>query len=69
MAGKEFKEGLQLEHAYSILLAEAVASSVADRLNIDKTSILNPESGDNPAVKLALAETQIIQETKAYLAF
>ena len=36
-------------------------------MNIDKASILNPESGDNAAVKLALAETHIIQETKTYL--
>lgn len=43
-----------------------MASSVADRFNIDKNDILNPESGGNPAVKLALAETHIIQETKSY---
>ena len=36
-------------------------------MSIDKSEILNPESGDNPAVKLALAETHIIQETKTYL--
>jgi multiple RNA-binding domain-containing protein 1 len=44
-----------------------VASSIADRLNIDKAAILNPESGENAAVKLALAETHIIQDTKSYL--
>jgi len=36
-------------------------------MNINKADILNPESDDNPAVKLALAETHIIQETKSYL--
>ena len=36
-------------------------------MNISKSDILNPESGDNAAVKLALAETYIIQETKTYL--
>jgi multiple RNA-binding domain-containing protein 1 len=36
-------------------------------MNIEKSEILNPESGDNPAVKLALAETHIIQETQTYL--
>lgn len=36
-------------------------------MNIEKSEILNSESGDNPAVKLALAETHIIQETKTYL--
>lgn len=47
--------------------SDAVASSIAARMKIDKSEILNPESGDNPAVKLALAETHIIQETKTYL--
>ncbi|KAG6889211.1 hypothetical protein C0995_002671 [Termitomyces sp. Mi166 len=61
MAGKEFNWSLSLPQA------DAVASSIADRLNIDKASILNPEEGDNAAVKLALAETHIITETKAYL--
>lgn len=35
-------------------------------MNIPKSDILNPET-DNAAVKLALAETHIIQETKTYL--
>ncbi|RDB18321.1 Multiple RNA-binding domain-containing protein 1 [Hypsizygus marmoreus] len=61
MAGKEFNWSMLYMNS------DAVASSVADRLNIDKASILNPETGDNAAVKLALAETHIIQETKAYL--
>lgn len=43
-----------------------MVSSVADRLNISKADILNPESS-NAAVKLALAETHVIQETKSYL--
>ncbi|KAF8916989.1 hypothetical protein CPB85DRAFT_1481797 [Mucidula mucida] len=48
--------------------SDAVASSVADRMNIAKSEILNPDGGsDNAAVKLALAETHIIQETKTYL--
>lgn len=36
-------------------------------MDINKSDILNPDSGSNPAVKLALAETHIIQETKSYL--
>lgn len=35
-------------------------------MNISKADILNPDS-DNAAVKLALAETHVIQETKTYL--
>lgn len=41
-------------------------SSVADRLHLSKADVLNPES-DNAAVKLALAETHVIQETKSFL--
>ena len=40
-------------------------SSVADRMNISKADILSADS-DNAAVKLALAETHVIQETKKY---
>lgn len=43
-----------------------MVSSIADRLSISKADILNPESS-NAAVKLALAETHVIQETKSYL--
>src|SRR5712671_45151 len=46
--------------------SDAVLSSVADRLHISKSDILDPESSD-AAVKLALAETHVIQETKTYL--
>lgn len=48
-----------------------MASSIADRMNIPKADILNPDATDadstSAAVKLALAETHIIQETKNYL--
>ena len=40
---------------------------MADRLKISKGDILNPESGEDAAVKLALAETHVIGETKKYL--
>ncbi|GLB44335.1 putative RNA recognition motif containing protein [Lyophyllum shimeji] len=72
------KAGAAKEFNWSMLYmnADAVASSVADRLNIPKSSILNPDSessasasgGADAAVKLALAETHIIAETKSFLA-
>lgn len=46
--------------------SDAVVSSVADRMKMSKADILNPDS-DDAAVKLALAETHVIQETKKYL--
>lgn len=50
----------------SFTQSDAVLSSVANRMDISKSDILDPESPD-AAVKLALAETHIIQETKTYL--
>ncbi|CAG8467637.1 18241_t:CDS:2, partial [Acaulospora morrowiae] len=46
--------------------SDTIAESIAHRFNIKKSDILDPES-DNLAARLALAETHIIQETKAYL--
>ncbi|PWY95607.1 multiple RNA-binding domain-containing protein 1 [Aspergillus sclerotioniger CBS 115572] len=46
--------------------ADAVMSSVAERLGVSKADLLDPTSSD-AAVKQAHAETHVIQETKAYL--
>ncbi|CAO3639840.1 unnamed protein product [Cunninghamella echinulata] len=45
--------------------SDAIAESIADRLGIAKSELLNAEA-DNVAVRLALAETQIIAETKEF---
>ncbi|RAO74125.1 uncharacterized protein BHQ10_010137 [Talaromyces amestolkiae] len=45
--------------------SDAVMSSVADRLGVSKSDLLDPTSSD-AAVKQAHAETHVIQETKAY---
>ncbi|OAX43051.1 hypothetical protein K503DRAFT_232040 [Rhizopogon vinicolor AM-OR11-026] len=60
MAGREFNRSMLYMNS------DAVASSIADRMGIAKADILNPES-DDAAVKLGLAETHVIQETKSYL--
>jgi multiple RNA-binding domain-containing protein 1 len=44
---------------------DAVLSSVADRLGVSKSALLDPASTD-AAVKQAHAETHVIQETRAY---
>lgn len=46
---------------------DAVLASTADRLGVSKSELLDPTSTD-AAVKQAVAETQIIQETKSYFA-
>lgn len=45
---------------------DSVLSSIADRLGVSKSDILDPTSTD-AAIKQAHAETQIIKETKEYL--
>ncbi|KAG9046247.1 Multiple RNA-binding domain-containing protein 1 [Tulasnella sp. UAMH 9824] len=61
-AGKDFN------WAMLYMNSDAVVCSIADRMRISKADILNSENGaTNPAVKLALAETHVIQETKKYL--
>ncbi|KAL8811669.1 MAG: hypothetical protein Q9223_001491 [Gallowayella weberi] len=45
--------------------ADAVMSSISDRLGVAKSELLDPTSAD-AAVKQAHAETHIIQETKSY---
>ncbi|KAI1735817.1 RNA recognition domain-containing protein [Xylaria scruposa] len=44
---------------------DAVNTSVADRLGVSKSELLDPTSSD-AGVKQALAESEIIQDTKAY---
>ncbi|KUI58663.1 Multiple RNA-binding domain-containing protein 1 [Cytospora mali] len=46
---------------------DAVLASTADRLGVSKSELLDPTSTD-AAVKQAVAETQIIQDTKTYFA-
>ncbi|KAK5632720.1 hypothetical protein RRF57_008434 [Xylaria bambusicola] len=49
------------------LSQDAVNTSVADRLGISKSELLDPTSSD-AGVKQALAESEIIQDTKSYFA-
>lgn len=60
-AGKDFNWSMLYMNS------DAVASSISDRLGVSKSDILNPEeSSTSAAVRLALAETRIIQETKQF---
>ncbi|KKY27236.1 putative pre-rrna processing protein [Phaeomoniella chlamydospora] len=47
------------------LNSDAVISSIADRLGVAKSQVLDPTSSD-AAVKQAQAETHVIQETRTY---
>lgn len=62
-AGKDFNWSMLYMNS------DAVAASISDRLGVAKSDILNPEDGStSAAVRLALAETRIIQETKEFFA-
>ncbi|EJD46946.1 RNA-binding domain-containing protein [Auricularia subglabra TFB-10046 SS5] len=67
-AAKKANAGKEFNWAMLYMNADAVASSVAERMNVPKSDILNPDSADptSAAVKLALAETHVITETKKY---
>ncbi|CAE6484494.1 unnamed protein product [Rhizoctonia solani] len=58
-AGRDFNWGMLYMNS------DAVLSSVADRLKISKADVLNPEAS-NASVRLALAETKVIEETKSF---
>ncbi|KAL7412176.1 hypothetical protein BDY24DRAFT_370960 [Mrakia frigida] len=62
---KKAEASKEFNWAMLYMNSDAVVSSVADRMNISKADILSADS-DNAAVKLALAETHVIQETKKY---
>lgn len=60
-AGKDFNWSMLYMNS------DAVAASISDRLGVSKSDILNPEeSSTSAAVRLALAETRVIQETKQF---
>ncbi|KAJ2708145.1 Multiple RNA-binding domain-containing protein 1 [Coemansia spiralis] len=46
--------------------ADAVADSISERLSISKAELLSADSAGNPAVRLALAETHIVNDAKRF---
>lgn len=72
---KEAAGSKKAEFEWSMLYMnqDSVATSIANRLGISKSEILNPSSEDSSkgetsaAVKLALAETHLIKETRDWL--
>ncbi|EIW74821.1 RNA-binding domain-containing protein [Coniophora puteana RWD-64-598 SS2] len=65
-AQRKVTAGREFNWSMLYMNSDAVMSSVADRMNVSKADMLDPESS-NAAVKMALAETHVIQETKAFL--
>lgn len=47
--------------------ADTVLDAIAAQLGVDKAQIMDVRSSDNLATRLAVAETHLVQETKAYL--
>ncbi|KAF9929920.1 hypothetical protein FBU30_001079 [Linnemannia zychae] len=63
---KKGQSGMDFNWNTLYMNSDAIAASIADRLNVSKADILNPDA-DNMGVRLAVAETQIIMETKKFL--
>ncbi|KAG0303342.1 hypothetical protein BGZ98_006779 [Dissophora globulifera] len=63
---KKGQSGMDFNWNSLYMNSDAIAASIADRLNVSKADILNPDA-DNMGVRLAVAETQIIMETKKFL--
>lgn len=64
LAGKDFNWSMLYMNS------DAVANSISSRMGIDKATLLSTETDTqvSPAVRLALAETRVIQETKQFFA-
>ncbi|KAG0140088.1 hypothetical protein CROQUDRAFT_53797 [Cronartium quercuum f. sp. fusiforme G11] len=62
---RKLESSKQFNWASLYMNSDAVATSVADRLKISKAELFDPDA-QNPSVKLALAETQVITDTKQY---
>ncbi|GJJ68797.1 multiple RNA-binding domain-containing protein 1 [Entomortierella parvispora] len=63
---KKGQSGMDFNWNSLYMNSDAIAASIADRLNVSKADILNPDA-DNMGVRLAVAETKIIMETKQFL--
>lgn len=62
---KSESRSAQFNWSFLYMNPDAVMSSVAERLGISKSELLDPTSSDS-AVRQAQAETHVIQETKNY---
>lgn len=66
---KEKKEQSAKDSNWNSLFirADTVLDAIAAQLGVDKAQIMDVRSSDNLATRLAVAETHLVQETKAYL--
>lgn len=68
---KDKKDKAKCQHAYNwntlFIGTDAVAGAIAEKYNITKNEFLNADEKGSAAVRLALGETQIVQETRQFL--
>lgn len=68
---EERRKSLQKKESWNaaFVRSDAVLDSLADRYQVDKSSIMDTSlKGGDMAIRLAIGETQVIQENKEYLA-
>lgn len=70
-AKKAQKDKASSQHAYNwntlFIGTDAVAGSIAEKYNISKGEFLGEDEKESTAVRVALGETQIVQETRQFL--
>nr|XP_039260926.1 probable RNA-binding protein 19 [Styela clava] len=68
---KAVKDKSKSQQAYNwntlFIGTDAVAGAIAEKYNISKSEFLNAEEKGSTAVRVALGETQIVQETRQFL--
>ena len=68
LESKRAQAGKDFNWSMLYMNSDAVATSISDRLGVSKATLLGAEEDTqvSPAVRLALAETRVIQETKQF---
>ncbi|CAB3406939.1 unnamed protein product [Caenorhabditis bovis] len=66
---ENLKENANKAHSWNALFLgpNAIADTLAERLNVSKADLLTAESGESAGVRLALAETRLVRETRDFL--
>uniref|UniRef100_A0A7I4YHS9 RNA-binding protein 19 n=1 Tax=Haemonchus contortus TaxID=6289 RepID=A0A7I4YHS9_HAECO len=65
---KKLKANAAKSHSWNALFLgpNAIADTLAEKLGVEKGDLLNSEGGESAGVRLALAETRLVRETREF---
>ncbi|ETN80768.1 hypothetical protein NECAME_08942 [Necator americanus] len=65
---KKLKANAGKSHSWNALFLgpNAIADTLAEKLGVEKGDLLNSETGESAGVRLALAETRLVRETREF---